>query len=93
MYRISVLIVFGLLYSGLAESTERIKRKPPTEIEAARIASDQAMNDLTLHKGDVVATDRGFFQFRGLSPDGSFDFLPIPNPLSLSKKEMFGSPR
>lgn len=93
MYRISILIALALLNSASGASAERIKRKPPTEIEAARIASDQAMNDLTLHKGDVVATDRGFFQFRGLAPDGSFDFLPIPDPLSLPKKETFGSPR
>jgi hypothetical protein len=93
MYRITILIVFALLQSAFAASAERIKRKPPTEIEAARIASDQAINDGMLRKGDIVATDRGFFQFRGLTQDGSFDFLPVPNPLSSSKKDAFGSPR
>jgi hypothetical protein len=92
MSRITLLIAFALLQFTLSASAERIKRKPPTEIEAARIASDQAMSDGTLHKGDVVATDRGFFQFRGLASDGSPDFLPVPNPLSPSKAAV-GSPR
>jgi hypothetical protein len=38
-------------------------------------------------RGDVVATDRGFFLFRGLAPDGiANDFVPVPNPLSSNKK-------
>src|SRR6266478_1955587 len=90
MSGITLLIAFTLLESAFAASAERIKRKPPTEIEAARIASDQAMSDGMLRIGDVVATDRGFFQFRGLAPDGSPDFLPVPNPLSPSKGA-FGS--
>jgi hypothetical protein len=85
MSRITLLIVFALLQSALSASAERIKRKPPNETEAARIASDQAMSDGMLRQGDVVATDRGFFQFRGLAPDGSSDFLAVPNPLSTSK--------
>jgi hypothetical protein len=41
------------------------------------------MNDGTLQKGDVVVTDRGFFLYRGLAPDGfTYDFAPVPNPLS-----------
>jgi hypothetical protein len=85
MSRITLLITFALLQFTLSASAERIKRKPPTEIEAARIASDQAMGDGMLREGDVVATDRGFFQFRGLAPDGSSEFLAVPNPLSTSK--------
>src|SRR5713226_2091139 len=81
MSRITLLIAFALLQFTLPASAERIKRKPPTEIEAARIASDQAMSDGMLQIGDVVVTDRGFFQFRGLAPDGSSEFLAIPNPL------------
>jgi hypothetical protein len=50
------------------EHTGRIKRKPPGATEAERIASDMAMNDSLLQKGDIVATDRGFFIF---SRDGS----------------------
>jgi hypothetical protein len=42
------------------------------------------MND-DLHKGDIISTDHGFLQFRGLKADGSYDFVPIANPLSRSK--------
>jgi hypothetical protein len=93
MLRIILLIALALLQSAFAASAERIKRKPPTEIEAARIASDQAMGDGMLRKGDVIATDRGFFQFRGLAPDGTFEFMPVPNPLSSSKTDAFGGSR
>jgi hypothetical protein len=92
MSRITLLIAFALLQFTLSASAERIKRKPPNEIEAARIVSDQAMGDGMLREGDVVATDRGFFQFRGLAPDGSSEFLAVPNPLSPSKGA-FRAPR
>ena len=40
------------------------------------------MNDGSLRKGDIVATDRGFFLYRGLGPDGySNDFVRVPNPV------------
>jgi hypothetical protein len=91
--RITLLIAVALLQSMLAASAERIKRKPPTEIEAARIASDQAMSDGMLRQGDIIATDCGFVQFRGLAPDGSVDFVSVPNPLTTSKRDAFGSPR
>ena len=81
MVRVIALIALVLLQHASTASAERIKRKPPTEIEAARVASDQAMSDGTLQIGDVVVTDRGYFQFRGQSPDGSSEFLAIPNPL------------
>jgi hypothetical protein len=70
--------------SSDASSAEsgRIKRKPPDAAEAERIASDIAMNDSLLQKGDIVVTDRGFFVFRGLASDGyTFEFSPIPNPV------------
>ena len=92
MYRITALFALTLLQLVVSASAERIKRKPPTDTEAARLASDQAMSDGTLHVGDVIATDRGFFQFRGLRPDGSSDFTPVPNPLSSAKKDRFGNP-
>jgi hypothetical protein len=58
-----------------------------TNSEAERIASDMAMNDSLLQRGDIVATDRGFFVFRGLAPDGfSNDFAPIPNPPPAKKR-------
>lgn len=88
---IILLLAFALVQSTFDASAERIKRKPATEIEAARIASDQAMSDGMLQIGDVIATDRGFFQFRGLAPDGSSEFLAVPNPLSPSK-DRFRSP-
>ena len=91
MSRITLLIAIALLQSAFA--AERIKRKPPSEIEASRIASDQAMNDGILRQGDIVATDRGFFQFRGLAQDGSLDFVSVPNPLPPPKKDALGSPR
>jgi hypothetical protein len=81
MYRIAVLIAVVLLQPAFAACAERIKRKPPTEAEAARIASDQAISDGMLEIGDVVVTDRGFFQFLGLAPDGRSEFLAVPNPL------------
>jgi hypothetical protein len=93
MLRIILLIALALLQSAFAASAERIKRKPPSEIEAARIASDQAMSDGMLRQGDIIATDRGFVQFRGLAPNGGFDFVPVPNPLTTSKRDAFGSPR
>ena len=66
---------------------ERIKKKPPTPAEAERIASDMAMNDGTLQKGDIVRTDRGFFIYRGIGPDGyTNDFAPVPNPLAARPK-------
>jgi hypothetical protein len=75
----------SVMISGLAASAQdygRIKRKPPSPIEAERIASDMAMNDSLLRKGDIVATDRGFFIFRGLASDGiTNEFAPIPSPV------------
>jgi hypothetical protein len=79
--RITFLMALALLQSLSGASAERIKHKPPTEIEAARIASDQAMNDGMLRRGDVVVTDRGFSQVRGFAPDGNPDFVTVPNPL------------
>jgi hypothetical protein len=84
MYRITLLVFVAWLLSAFAASAERIKRKPPTESEAARAASDQAMNDGTLQPGDIVATDRGFLQFRGLGTDGTVDFVPVQNPVRRS---------
>jgi hypothetical protein len=78
-----VLAVLSLLpaFAASAQEHGRIKRKPPSALEAQRIASDMAMNDSLLQKGDIVVTDRGFFMFRGLAPDGiTNDFVPMPNP-------------
>jgi len=91
MRRISCILGAALVVSaaaaGAEEKTGRIKRKPPTAIEAERIASDMAMNDSLLRKGDIVATDRGFFIFRGIASDGIVnDFAAVPNSLSSNIK-------
>jgi hypothetical protein len=66
-----------------AQERSRIKKRLPTVTEAERNISESVMNDGTLQKGDVVVTDRGFFLYRGLAPDGiTYDFAPVPNPLS-----------
>jgi hypothetical protein len=90
MRLIKFLLIVSALSVALAASAQehgRIKRKPPSAIEAERIASEMAMNDGLLRKGDIVATDRGFFIFQGLAADGvSNDFAPISNPVPLGKK-------
>ena len=78
-----VLFTASLLSSVSAASAERIKRPPPDQAELARQASDAVMND-DLRKGDIISTDHGFLQMRGVKEDGSFDFAPVANPL-LSK--------
>jgi len=72
--------------AAVASETGRIKRAPPDAAEIERIASETAMNDSLLRKGDIVATHRGFFVFRGLGPDGyTFEFSPVPGPVSAGK--------
>jgi hypothetical protein len=80
MYRMAFLVSLVLLQSISAASAERIKRKPPEDAELARIASEQAMNDGSLRKGDIISTHRGFLQLRGLTEDGIYVFAPIGNP-------------
>jgi len=77
------VIPAALLLSTAAAAQEsgRIRRPPPSAAEAARIASDIAMNDSLLQKGDIVVTDRGFFVFLGPAPDGvTNEFARVPNP-------------
>jgi hypothetical protein len=82
MYRITLLIVAVVLLQSVCDaSAERIKRKPPGDAELANLASDEAMNDGILRKGDIISTNQGFLELRGLKEDGSYDFVPIPNPL------------
>jgi len=67
--------------AALAQESGRVRRPPPSAAEAARIASDIAMNDSLLQKGDIVVTDRGFFVFLGPAPDGvTNEFARVPNP-------------
>jgi hypothetical protein len=64
-----------------AQESGRISRPPPSAAEAERIASEMAMNDSLLQKGDIVVTDRGFFVFRGPAPDGvTNEFTRVPDP-------------
>jgi hypothetical protein len=70
-------------------SAERIKKPPPTPAEAERIASDMAINDSLLKKGDIVVTNRGFLLYRGIAADGvAGDFVAVPNPLSTGKSNL-----
>ncbi|SDJ65376.1 MULTISPECIES: hypothetical protein [Bradyrhizobium] len=92
MGRTKLLLAIALTASvsalnvAVSAETGRIKRNPPDAAEAERIASDIAMNDGLLRKGDIVVTDRGFFVFRGVAADGyTFEFSPVPNPVSVPK--------
>jgi len=70
-------------FAACTQDHRRIKKKPPPSVEVERMASDMVMNDGSLHKGDIVSTDRGFFLYRGLGPDGyTNDLVRVPNPLS-----------
>jgi hypothetical protein len=65
-----------------AQDSGRVKRKRPTIHEAERMISETVMNDGSLRKGDIVATNRGFFVFEGIAADGvTFEFRPVPNPI------------
>jgi hypothetical protein len=69
-----LLVLAMVLFAATAfaeENSPRIKRKPSTPAEAEQIASDLALNDSLLRKGDVVVTNRGFFAFRGSGWMGS----------------------
>ena len=86
MHRITLLIAVLLWQSTSAASAERIKRAPPDDAELARLASEQAINDGDLRKGDIISTHRGFLQLRGIKEDGSYDFAPVPNPFSTERQ-------
>jgi len=82
MYRITILVLVMLSAPIFGAMAVRIQRKPPDEAERARRASEQVLNDSDLRTGDIISTDRGFFQIRGLNVDGSYDLAPVRNPLS-----------
>jgi hypothetical protein len=83
-----LLVAFALLPPRVeAQEHGRIKRKPPTQAEAERIASESAMTDSILRNGDIVVTSRGFFVFRGFLEDGTTaNFVQVPNPMSNTRK-------
>lgn len=83
MKLLAIVLVSSMMapISAAPAETGRIKPKAADAAEAARIASEIAMNDGSLQKGDIVVTDRGFFVFRGLAADGyTFEFSPVPPP-------------
>jgi len=58
------------------ENAERLRREPrlpatsqPSQQEAARRASESALDDHTLAPGDIVVTDKGGVIFRGWTSD------------------------
>lgn len=82
---VTLIAIFQLGCDAIAGDRGRIKKKPPTSSEVDRIASDTVMNDGSLRRGDIVSTDRGFYLYRGLGPDGyTNEFVRIPNPLPSS---------
>jgi hypothetical protein len=86
---LALTLVSSEVATGVAMAGEggRIKRNLPDAAEAERIASDLAMNDSLLQKGDIVVTDRGFFVFRGVGADGyTFEFSKVPNPVPATGK-------
>src|SRR5579871_3639559 len=81
-HAITAFVLAGIIAAASAQDGGRIKRKRLTAREAERLISETVMNDGSLKTGDVVATDRGFFVFEGVSPDGlTYEFRPIANPL------------
>jgi hypothetical protein len=80
---IFLVMLAAIFQTGFAAAAEDIKKKPPTPVEAERLASQVVMNDRSLHRGDIVSTVRGFFLYRGRGPDGyTNDFVRVPNPIS-----------
>jgi hypothetical protein len=76
-----------LPFAAGAQEHGRVKWKHTTQAEADRMASESAMTDSILRKGDIVVTDRGFFMFRGFLADGmTGDFMPVPNPVPSAEK-------
>lgn len=82
---IKYLLVFLILFGTVASAAEvRIKRKQLTPLEADRVASDMAMKDGLLRRGDIIVTVGGFYQYRGLAADGvTPNFDVVANPLSV----------
>ncbi len=79
IFLVVLAAIFQTGFAAFAQDHGRIKKKPPTP----RLASQVVMNDSSLHRGDIVSTDRGFFLYRGRGPDGyTNDFVRVPNPVS-----------
>lgn len=62
------------------EQRARMRYEPPSREELERIASERVLTDDSLQPGDIVATNRGLFVFRG-RPDRERrddDFVALP---------------
>src|SRR5947209_1817990 len=81
-YVVSLVLIGSVIASDVVSAeTGRVKRPPPDVSELELIASETAMNDGLLRKGDIVVTDRGFFVFLGPAPDGvTNEFARVPDP-------------
>jgi hypothetical protein len=84
-----VIVTLQPVFDASTEEHGRIKKKPPTAVEAECIASETVRNDGSPQKGDIVATDRGFFMFRGLARDGVNEFAS-PKSLVIRQKVRAG---
>jgi hypothetical protein len=53
---------------------------PPSLADEERIASERALNDDDLQRGDIVSTNKGLFVFKGQSDQErrESDFVPLP---------------
>jgi hypothetical protein len=80
-------LLFIVAAISFSASAQRIEQPPPDEAELARIAVEDAMNDGSLQPGDIIATGKGFVQFLGMKPDGSFDFAVVDDPLGREKQQ------
>jgi hypothetical protein len=74
----SLLLILAV--AAAPADAERILKSAQTQADKDRILSEQALED-DLRPGDVVSTDRGFLEFRGLNGDGKAIFKPAPHPL------------
>ena len=83
IFLVMLAAIFQTGFAAAAEDHGRIKKNPPTPVEAERLASQVVMNDSSLHRGDIVSTDRDFFLYRDRGPDGyTSDFVSVPHPVS-----------
>lgn len=77
----AICVVAAVTGAVAGEEHGRIKRPRATLADEARRASEDAMNDSILRKGDIVSTDHGFLLFQGHAADGSPAFVAVRNPL------------
>jgi hypothetical protein len=65
----------------VANASMRSAIPPPSEAEEARSASQRALHDPSLQRGDIIATGQGFVVFIGRDEEHKpNDFRPAPDP-------------